>query len=517
MKKHPKFYLLLFLAMGLFFTNCSNDDNIVPEVEPETENPETEEPAETAADYPVQNFMWRAMNAFYFWQADVPNLADDKFDSLEDTEYIEFLSSEEDPVDFFYRDLCFNHENAVSQAAAVDRFSFLSENYKELVQSFQGVSRSNGVDFNLYLFSNNDGVYGVVNYIAPNSDASTKDIQRGDIFTGVNGQALNLDNYQDLLFGEDATYTLNLAEIRDNTISDTGEEVSLTKVENFAENPILVNKVLEQNGIKIGYLMYNSFVADYDDELNQVFGDFEAQGVSELILDFRYNGGGRVSSAIQIASSVYGTNTDELFLKARYNDKIQSTFDPGDGENNFTDETFDSGTMLNSLNLNRVYVIATESTASASELVMNGLEPYIDVVHVGTRTVGKNEFSNTFVDDPAASYFYREDREGFINPDNQWAIQPLLGRNENADGFSDYTSGLVPDYELPEDIANLGVLGEDSDPLLDLTLSVISGATAKRSFEPEFVGEYLTSSYMFKPMGNNMSMNGLLKPVLTSD
>jgi C-terminal processing protease CtpA/Prc len=373
------------------------------------------------------------------------------------------------------------------------------------------------VDFNLYLFSNNDGVYGVVNYIAPNSDASTKDIQRGDIFTGVNGQALNLDNYQDLLFGEDATYTLNLAEIRDNTISDTGEEVSLTKVENFAENPILVNKVLEQNGIKIGYLMYNSFVADYDDELNQVFGDFEAQGVSELILDFRYNGGGRVSSAIQIASSVYGTNTDELFLKARYNDKIQSTFDPGDGENNFTDETFDSGTMLNSLNLNRVYVIATESTASASELVMNGLEPYIDVVHVGTRTVGKNEFSNTFVDDPAASYFYREDREGFINPDNQWAIQPLLGRNENADGFSDYTSGLVPDYELPEDIANLGVLGEDSDPLLDLTLSVISGATAKRSFEPEFVGEYLTSSYMFKPMGNNMSMNGLLKPVLTSD
>ncbi|MGB7395523.1 MAG: S41 family peptidase [Pricia sp.] len=505
MKKNPKYFLLLFLALGMFFTNCSNDDNIVPEPEEEQVDPdeEEEEPEEvaTAEDYPVQNFMWQAMNLYYFWQDQVPNLADDKFLGPEDPEYVAFLAANPEPEDFYNDQLLFTE----------DRFSFWSDNYKELVQSFQGVSRSNGVDFNLYLFSNSEDVYGVVNYIAPNSDASTKDIQRGDIFTGVNGQNLNLNNYQELLFGEDATYTLNLAEIGDNAISDTGEEVSLTKVENFAENPILVSKVLEQNGIKIGYLMYNSFVADYDDELNQVFGDFEAQGIQELILDFRYNGGGRVSSAIQIASAVYGTNTDELFLKARYNEKIQSTFEPGDGENNFTDRTIDSGTMLTSLNFNRVYVIATESTASASELVMNGLEPYVDVVHVGTTTVGKNEFSNTLVDDPEGGFFYRENRENFINPENQWAIQPLLGRNENADGFSDYTEGLMPDFELQEDIANLGVLGEESDPLLDYTLSIINGETAKRSFEPQMVGDYLTSSYLFKPKGNNMVMDGLLE------
>ncbi|MGS0524067.1 hypothetical protein ACU8V7_01675 [Zobellia nedashkovskayae] len=115
---------------------------------------------------------------------------------------------------------------------------------------------------------------------------------------------------------------------------------------------------------------------------------------------------------------------------------------------------------------------------------MNGLAPYVDVVHVGELTVGKSEFSNTFVDDPSTGYFYTGNNDSDINPDNQWGIQPLLGKNENADGFSDYENGLVPDYELPEDVENLGVLGEIDEPLLALTLSIISGNTAKRSLNP---------------------------------
>jgi len=495
MKKYPKF-ILLFLAMGLFLTNCSNDDNIVPEIEPET-------------DYPVQNFMWQAMNLFYFWQSDVPNLADDKFSDTEDPSYISFLASEDNPANFFYNDLTYQHAQSVGDEAAIDRFSVANENYKDLVNSLQGISQSNGLEFNLYLNSDDVGVYGVVTYVMLDSDASTKDIARGDVFVGVDGQTLNVNNYIDLLFGASTSYTLNMADIVGEVITDNGKEVSLDKIENFSENPILVNKVIEQGGKKIGYLMYNGFLAAYDDELNDVFGDFSAQGIDELIMDFRYNPGGRVSSAVQIASSVYKTDTTAIFLQPRLNKNLQDTFF---GEpDKFTDVTIDTQTPLNELGLTRVYVLTSRRTASASELVINGLEPFIDVIQVGTTTTGKSEFSNTLVDDPERAFLYDPAREQFINPDNQWALQPLLGKNANADGFSEYENGLVPDFEIYEDIEDLGVLGDENERLLAVALSIISGNTAKISFKSVMPTSYMTNSKMFKPAKDNMFMDGLLK------
>ncbi len=492
-------------AVLFVFASCKkSDDEIVPENMGEQVE-QTPESSKSLADYPAQNFMWQTMNVYYFWQADVADLEDTKIDDIE--AYVEFLSSESNPGDFFYN-ICNNHEAVVGEDAAIDRFSVAVENYKNLVNSLQGVSRSNGLEFQLYLFQGSNDIYGVVTYVALDSDASTKEIKRGDIFVGVNGQNLNLNNYLDLLFGSEDTYTLNMADLVDNTITDNGKEVTLTKIENFAENPILVSTVIEQGGNKIGYLMYNSFLAAYDEQLNNVFGDFKSQGINELVLDLRYNGGGRVTSAIQIASSIYGARTDEVFIRPRFNSKLQ----PGNGQpNNFTATTLE-GTAINELNLSRVFIITTGGTASASELVINGLEPYVDVVQIGTTTVGKNEFSNTFVDDPENGNFYDPNREEFINPDNQWGIQPLLGRNENADGFSDYTAGLLPDFELQEDIANLGTLGNPSEPLLALALSRISGESAKISLQPAFTAEVFSNSIWYKPTNNKALMDGLLEP-----
>ena len=499
-----KFFLSV-LCLGLMVTSCNkNDDSPVIEEEV-VEEPVVE--TKLLADYPTQDFMWQAMNAFYFWQGDVADLADDRFDTLDS--YVDFLSSEEDPAAFFYK-ICDRHVRVVGEQNAVDRFSVAVENYKDLVNSLQGVSKSNGLEFQLYAFRDSNDIYGVVTYIAANSNASTKNIKRGDIFIGVGGSTLNRDNYIDLLFGSNDDYTLNMATITDEGITGNTIEVSLTKQENFSENPILISKVINQNGIKTGYLMYNGFLAAFDEQLNSVFANFKSEGISELILDFRYNGGGRVSSAVQIASSVYGTNTEDLFLKARYNDKIQSTFDPGDGETNFSSTTI-AGTAINALNLQRVHVITTNATASASELVINGLVPYVNVVQIGETTRGKNEFSITFVDDIENSFFYDEEREGNINPNNQWGIQPLLGRNENADGFSDYTSGLVPNFPLEEDIANMGVLGDSSEPLLALALNSISGTTAKFSSRPPMTAESIMNSSQFKKTDNLSLMDGLIK------
>lgn len=473
-----KRYIGLVLVLAILISGCKKDEDTI--IDPSV--PE---------NITVQNFMWKAMNIWYFWQQDVPVLADDHFTS--NTEYLDYLKQFDDPKAFFEDELQYSG----------DRFSFLSEDYKTLIQSFQGINKSNGLEFGLVRFQGSNFVFGYVRYIVPNSDAATKEIARGDIFTGVDGKKLDVNNYLDLLFGDNDTYTLNMADIADGVATDNGKEVTLTKQEGLVEDPIFLSKTFEINGKKIGYLVYNSFIPNYDEELNQVFGDFKSQGVTDLILDLRYNPGGDVNSSRLLSSMIYGTDTNKIFIHERWNDKVEAQFNPED-LNAYFASTTNKGTPINTLGLGKVYILTTKSTASASELVINSLAPYMDVEQIGTITTGKNEFSLTMVDIPSNSYIYNPSKVDDINKNNSWGIQPLVGRNENADGFSDYTAGLVPDIELPEDLENLGVLGDPNEPLLARSLQEITGVAAKRDFRVQLPVDLFTSSKMFTPVRDNM-------------
>ncbi len=475
------FYLFTFIVIS----SCSKDKELNI---PGTVNPNPD------AGVEVQDFMWKAMNFWYFWQEDVPNLADDRFVNTPEgvTEYTAFLDSEDNPGLFFDNKLLFSE----------DRFSFYNEDYKVLTQSLAGISRSNGLEFGLVRFQNSENIFGYVRYIVPGSDAASKNIARGELFTGVNNQALNLDNYTQLLFGENDTYTLNMAEFIDGQVAANGKEVTLEKEQTLAENPIFISKSFEINGEKIGYLMYNQFTNEYDAQLYNAMAGLKAGGITNLIIDLRYNPGGSVNTTRLLASMIYGTDKSKLFLRKRYNDKLQPEFDKDQLEVYFTDKV--GGTTINSLGLNKVYVLTSASSASASELLINSLEPYMDVVQIGDVTRGKNEFSTTLVDDRDNSYLYTPSRVNQINSKVQWAIQPLLGRNENADGFFDYTSGLVPDIELKEDLANLGILGDENEPLLARAIQEITGSTGKRDFTVSVPVDIISSSKALSPMGERM-------------
>lgn len=476
--------ILVLLVVAVTFS-CSKDDDL--------SLPNTVDP-DGSADVEVQDFMWKAMNFWYFWQANIDDLADDRFESTEEgrAEYTAFLDSAEDPAAFFDSKLQYIE----------DRFSFYNEDYRELTNSLAGISKSNGLEFGLVRFQDSEDIFGFVRYIVPNSNASTVEIQRGDLFTGVDGQTLTTSNYIDLLFGENDTYTLNMADFDNGNITPNDIEVSLTKQEGLAENPVFIAKSFTIAGENIGYIMYNQFTNEYDDDLYSAVEDLRSAGITNLVMDLRYNPGGSVNTTRLLASMIYGTNTSDLFLRKRYNDKLQEQFNDSQLEIYFADKV--NGNNINSLGLNKVYVLTSSSSASASELLINSLEPYMDVIQIGDVTRGKNEFSTTLVDDRDNSYLYTPSRVNNINPDNQWAIQPLIGRNENADGFFDFTSGLQPDYELKEDYSNLGILGEENEPLLAKAIEVITGATGKRDFTVKYPINIISSSKEKSLMSDRM-------------
>ncbi len=470
-----KKYLLLFLSLSIGITSCTDHDDVVIE-----------------SNIVVQDFMWQAMNFWYFWQSEVPNLADTKFST--NKAYDDFLKSESDPSAFF-KNLKFSE----------DLFSVSNDDYKTLVNSFAGISKSNGLEFGL-VDSASRGLFGIVRYVIPNSNAAAQDISRGEVFNSVNGQILTLGNHKDLLFGDNDTYTLNMADITATSITPNGKNVTLIKEEGLNENPIFITKTIETNGEKIGYLMYNQFTNEYDAELNAAFGQLKADGVTDLVLDLRYNPGGSVNSSRLLSSMVYGTDTANLFLRQIWNTKLNDQLSSED----YFASTLENGAAINTLNLTKVYVLVSPTTASASELVINGLRPYMSVFLIGTKTTGKNEFSITMVDDPNRSdapFVYTQSREGRINPLNNWAIQPIVGRNENAVGFSDYTAGFTPDILLPEDLTNYGVLGSVDEPLLARAIQEITGVSTKKDFTVKSPTDLLTSSKMFTPLKDNMYLD----------
>lgn len=440
--------LALLLVTGLAFQGCEDmDDNAVP----------------------VNDFIWKGLNLYYLWQEQVPELADDRFDNQEQLN--DFLQAYSSPESLFESLLYRYYPNG----KRADRFSVIFPDYRVLENALQGVAKSNGVEFGLvYTDESQTDIFGYVRYILPNTDAATKDIKRGDIFYAVNGTELNVNNYQGLLGQQ--TYTLNLATYVDGVITPTGEEVTLTKAE-YAENPVYKVTTYTVGDKTVGYLMYNGFYSTYDNDLNDAFGELAAAGVDELVLDLRYNSGGSVRTATYLGSMITGEElTGQLFAKQQWNSKLQAYYEennPQALENLFADE-LSNGNQINHLGLDRVFILTTEATASASELVINCLAPYITVVVIGDTTTGKNVGSVTLYDSPD---FTRDNRSG----SHRYAMQPIVLKTINKDGFGEYEEGIDPTVEHEEDFGNLGVLGDPAEPLYAEAIDIIDGKSGRPS------------------------------------
>jgi Peptidase family S41/Peptidase S41 N-terminal domain len=443
--KKSYLFILLIISSVLFACFEDQDDNFTP-----------------ASISDINEFIWRGLNYFYLYKADTPELANDAFSS--ESAFNDFLDSYATP------ELLFDH-----LVAPPDRFSIIVDDYIELENALAGITLSNGMEYGLVYYPDNSAnVFGYVRYVLPNSDASAKGLERGVIFNTIDGQQLDENNFGSLLSSD--SYSIGIATFDGSTVNPTGESIQLTKSE-YQENPIYDTQTFMINGQKIGYLMYNAFTNEYDEELNNVFGQFKSEGITDLVVDLRYNGGGSVRTATYLASMITGQNNGQVFYAEQWNEDRQMEY-AEDGL--FVNSFAGGGPSINSLNLNRVYVLTSTRTASASELVINGLNPYIDVVQIGTNTTGKFQASFLLYDAPAPNFSRSQ-----ANPNHRYAMLPLVFKTANAIGYTDYNEGLIPDIELIEDYSNLGIIGDPTEPLLATAIAEITGLPApiKRSVE----------------------------------
>lgn len=479
-----KFIHLLFLTF-FSFQSCENYDDMAK-----------------PNDLKVNDFIWKGLNLYYLWQADVPNLADSKFNSQKDLNT--FLYGYASPEALF-QDLLNKPKSKFPVEQAIDRFSVIYSDYRELEGVLSGTTKNNGLDYKLYYKNANDNdLIGIVQYVLPNSDASIKNIKRGDIFYAVDGVQLFQDrsntkknNYNSLL-NESESYTLNLADFDNGNFTPNNRSVALTKTV-LSENPVYISKVIESGGHKIGYLMYNGFYPNYESRLNDAFGQLKSQGITDFVLDLRYNAGGSIATATRLASMITGQFTGQVFAKEQWNAKVETYFNANNRANltNLFTDKINSGATINGLNLNKIYILTSKNTASASELVINGLKPYINVVQIGDKTTGKNVGSITLYDSPT---FAKKD----VNPSHRYAMQPLVLKIVNKVGFGDYTSGLIPDTVLKENIANLGILGDANEPLLNTAIDRIVGGGRKTPQKPSKTFETVIDNESINRMKSEM-------------
>ena len=192
-------------------------------------------------------------------------------------------------------------------------------------------------------------------------------------------------------------------------------------------NPLFLYKVIERDGRKTGYLVYNEFKAGINDsdasyleQMLQIFQWFKEQGVTDFILDLRYNQGGQVTCAQLLASLLAPAGClGQEFARFEFNDKRQ--------DSNYSLNFLTEYASCN-LNLDRLFIISGLYTASASEMMVNCLRPYMTVNLLGTKTLGKN-VAMTRIDSPY----------GFV-------MYPVTSTVLNKEGRSDYASGFTPEY-----------------------------------------------------------------------
>jgi len=464
MKKNSYIFAISFV-LSLTLASCDKNDDPTPVVDDSIK-----------LEKPINDFIWKGMNSWYNWQTSVPDLANTK-DDVKDA-YYTYLNGAADPDDFFY--------TLLFQKGTTDRFSWIVDDFVELNNSFQGITKSFGIRLQAVQINTAGDIIFYVRYVAPNSPADLAGIKRGDIINALDSVTMTATNYSSVsakLSNETVAFSI----VTENGVLIANKTITAAVI---SEDPVYFKKVFNNiNGKKVGYLVYNSFRSSYNDELNSAFAEFKNQGIQELILDLRLNGGGSVLTSAYLASMINASAGTETFAKLTFNAKHTNQNSSYTFQNKLN--VYDvNGAKTGEENINRLtginqlYVLTSGSTASASEMIINGLKPFMSVKVIGTTTYGKNVGSITLYDSPSSDYT----SESSANSAHLYAMQPIVFQIYNKADQSDYTQGFVPNIEIKEFQFwnNILPFGDENEVVLKVALDDIRGVSARQTKSLKF-------------------------------
>lgn len=349
----------------------------------------------------------------------------------------------EESLDFFQ-----TPENFLKNAASSrDQKNGTLFSHIDSVNVSRALSSSPTFGYEAALIRTGSGDYAIrVLYTQPGSPAEEAGLKRGDWIIAANNKKIGSGDYSKYVSAPTQSYTFTLGNYNGEGF-DTLGVTEIPAPRYIEETNLMKTSFITAGNRTAAYILYNSFGADDTETLQNMFVEIAARQPNDIILDLRYNPGGYVSTSQLLSTLLAPQNAmGQTFLNMTYNDKIAKTesylFEPS---------LIPGGTPLAYENL---YIITSNNTASASEIVINCLRPYLKerLLQVGTATFGKNVAQSLFTDEQSPQL-------------ELWLTTAYLS---NAEGFQDYfDNGLQPDYELAENYAGeLGELGTAEDMLL---------------------------------------------------
>ncbi len=360
---------------------------------------------------------------------------------------------------------------------SADKWTKLLSDASTFESSVSGDGKTFGADFALIGESETGTIHLIVRYVYENSPAAKAGLVRGDHFSQINGQTMTMSNYQELISSA-------LANPSTVDLSDGERTVHLTAAQMYS-NPVQTVRTFTAGGKTIGYLHYTGFTLKSAKDLENAFRTFKSAGVTDLVLDLRYNGGGYTVVATALASMIAPwnyVNTGRVFTQDIYNSSLISKMEDKDiyahlAATHDIQEvgTVDAGSV--NLNLPALWVITSEATASASEALICGLNPYMDVTLVGKKTLGK--FCGGYL--IKADDWY--DAIGQKNADKidcdagkrateNWGIYVIATRYSDCNGKTlSMPNGIPAKYDATDNPLDGYQLGDPQESMLASTLS----------------------------------------------
>lgn len=384
------------------------------------------------------------MRVWYYWKQDIPHTND-----------LNYFSP---PFEFF--------ASVLSEQDGKDGQPFSTIDSLDAPATRGVPSTDYGYGFQYttnHVEDNDTALYARLLYVSPDSPAGEAGLERGDWILEMDGEPITENNYSRLNGGEGITLTVGYYDAAQDTILAYAEPQTLAPARTFYDNPVHYRNVYVSGSKRVGYLVYNHFTGgltesstEYDDDLREAFSYFATEQVNEFVLDLRYNNGGQLSCASLLCAMLAPSSAlGQTLAYLEFNESI------GEQEMVFDESLIQGGANLN---LSRLYVLTSTETASASEMLINCLKPYMEVVLVGGTTVGKNVASRAFV-----------------NEELMLDMRPIVCKLYNADRESEYAEGFTADVSVDEngDMARFLPFGNPDELMLYTALNLINGTQSE--------------------------------------